>query len=189
MRREQPLSGHRLPGSDPRPFIRRVSRLRMNAAPLYAKPCPSARPRKLTPKRTQAEAPAIGGRLVTGFSLERRFGWASPAERLQQTAKPWARPSSCLPSASSSRDCFSFGLSPLLPPMAWMIQLCSLLETPGWQELSNPSHPCRPYRRPAWPERQNPSSVFRQPSLQLSPGGQRRNSHPVRRPSRPWQGR
>jgi hypothetical protein len=57
------------------------------------------------------------------------------------------------------------------------------------QELSSPSHPCRPYRHPAWPESQNPSSAFRQPSLQLSPGGQRRNSHPVRRPSRPWQGR
>ncbi len=53
---------------------------------------------------------------------------------------------------------------------------------PALPELSNPSHPCR---RPAYAERQTPSSAFRQPSLPLSPGGQRRNSRPVRRPSRP----
>ena len=57
------------------------------------------------------------------------------------------------------------------------------------QALSNPSHPCRPYRRPAWPESPNPSSAFRQPSLPLSPGGQQPNSRPVGRPSRPWPGR
>ena len=56
-------------------------------------------------------------------------------------------------------------------------------------EPSSPSHPCHPCRRQAWPESQNPSSVCRQPWLPLLPAGQRPNSRPVRRPSRPWRGR
>ena len=63
-----------------------------------------------------------------------------------------------------------------------------LVRDASMPELSNPSHPFRPCR-PAWPENPNPSSAFRQPSLPWSPGGQRPNSRPVGRPSRPWPGR
>ena len=89
---------------------------------------------------------------------------------------------------SPARDCFHDPYSSTARRMASMLmQLCDMRCLLA--EVSNPSHPCRPYRRPAWPENQNPASAFRQPSLPLLPRGRRRNSRPVRRPSRPWPGR
>ena len=148
---------------------------RAHLAPKWAKAAESTTVSNCAKADTSELAPATMA-VVTGFSLERRFCWASP-ERLRQRVKPKARPSSCLPSVSSSRDCFSFGLSPRCPPKSADAAMRPVRNR-SFPELNNPFHPCR---RLASPECQNPSSAFRRPSLPLSPRGQQPNSRPVRR--------